>query len=403
MTGKPPYISTAMEQAWQAYLQGLEDVRQIIFGHRFAEGSRESNEAHYLFHQVQAEAFNVAIAPRPDYPHFRTLYDPLTYTWGVPNVDFLYSVAYLDGRRTYRIWGKRSNSLMVLMQSMNAHLTLPQERIKLLSNRDLDTLQFDKDGNFEIIASATQHDGNWFKLDPESDRNAIMVREVFGDWENERRTEMHVEAIDDVAPRPMVHDETTMIRRLEDAVRFMKYCADGVSIKVVEGALAMAGGWNRFAVPKLGAGQAAAPEATYNILAYDIGPEDALIVEIDPPNPKYWGVQLSDIWSQAIDYTYHNCSLNKAQASVDGDGKIRAVICHRDPGIQNWLTPVDSRKGAVFVRYFFAQGISTPIARLVPYAELAQNLPEDTARIAPEVRRAELKKRRRAIERRYNY
>ena len=232
------------------------------------------------------------------------------------------------------------------------------------------------------------------------------MREAFGDWDNEQRTEMHVEAIDDIAPRTMVYDEAEMIHRLGDAVRFMTYCMTEYSMKVVEDVVALAGGWNRFAVPKFNAthAQAAAnPEATYNVLAYEIGADQALILELDPPNPKYWGIQLTDCWDQTIDYTYHNSSLNKSQARVDADGKIRAVVCHRDPGIHNWLTPVDSYKGTVIVRWYFAQGISTPSARLVPYAELGRYLPDGTATISPEERRAELQKRRRVIERRYNY
>ena len=330
----------------------------------------------------------------------------MTYTFIGPNPDFLYSAAYLDGRRRYRIWGRRSNSRMVLMQSLNSYFTLPPEQMKLLGNYDLDSLNLGADGSFEIIASATPCAGNWIRLDPDSDRNVVFVREAFGDWDNELRTAMHVEAIDDIPPRTMVHDEAEMIRRLEHAVRFMRYCITVYSMKVVEDVVALAGGWNCFAVPKFNATHAHAaanPEATYNVLAYDIGPDEALILELDPPNPKYWGIQLTDCWDQTIDYTYHSSSLNQSQARVDADGKIRAVVCHRDPGIHNWLTPVDSRKGTVVVRWYFAQRISTPSARSVPFAELGRHLPDRTATIAPEERRAALQKRRRAIERRYNY
>ena len=403
MSSKPMYMSGTMEEAWAAYLRGLEEIRQIIFNHRFAEGQRERNEAHYLFQQVQAEAFHVAIAPRPDYPRFYSLFDPMSFTWGIPNPDFIYTRTYLDGRRTYRIRGRRGNSLFVLIQSLNAHLTLPRDRLKLLGEYDLDALRIADDGNFELIASATAHDGNWIELDPESDRNFIVVREAFVDWSSERRTEMQVEVIDDLAPRPMVYDEAEMIRRLEDAMRFMKSIVAGVSIKGVEDVLAMAGGWNRFAVPKLSGATAAATNATYNVLAYQIEPDEALVIELDPPNPRYWGLQLSDSWNQAVDYASHQGSLNMHQAAIDADGKIRAVICHRDPGIRNWLTPVDSHKGTVMVRWYFAQGTATPTARLVPYVEIDRHLPSGVAKITSEARHAELKRRQRAIERRFTH
>jgi len=396
-------MSGAMEEAWAAYLRGLEEVRQSIFNHRFAAGERERNEAYYLFQQVQAEAFQVAVAPRPDYPRFYSLFDPMTFTWGIPNPDFIYTRTYLDGRRTYRIRGRRGNSLFVVIQALNAHLTLPADRLKLLGEYDLDALKIEHDGSFELIASATVHEGNWVPLDPASDRNFILVREAFVDWSSEQRTEMQVEVMDDLEPRPIIYGEAEMIRRLEGAVRFMKTLVLGVSIKGVEDVFAMAGGWNRFAVPKFTGASAAANNATYNMLAYRVEPDEALVIELDPPNPRYWGIQLGDSWNQAIDYTFHQSTLNMHQADIDADGKIRAVICHRDPGIRNWLTPVDSHKGTVMVRWYFAQGAATPTARLVSYAEIDRHLPRDVARITPEARRTELKGRQRAIERRFTH
>ena len=396
-------MSEAMQEAWSAYLRGLEEIRQSIFSHRFAEGERERNEAYYLFHQVQAEAFQVAVAPRPDYPRFYSLFDPMTFTWGIPNPDFIYTRTYLDGRRCYRIRGRRGNSLFLVIQALNAHLTLPPDRLKLLGEYDLDALKIADDGSFELIASASKQPGNWIPLDPTSDRNFILVREAFVDWSSEQRTLMQVEVMDDLAPRPIIHDETEMIRRLEDAVRFMRTLVLGVSIKGVQDVLAMAGDWNRFAVPKFSGASAAANNATYNMLAYRIEPDEALIIELDPPSPRYWGIQLGDSWNQAIDYTFHQSTLNMHQAALDADGKIRVVVCHRDPGIRNWLTPVNSHKGTVMVRWYFAQGVATPTARLVSYTEIDRHLPQDVARVTPEARRAELKGRQRAIERRFTH
>jgi hypothetical protein len=403
MTSKPTYMSDAMERAWRAYQQGLEDIRGAIFNHRFAEGQRERNEAQYLFHQIQAQAFHITIVPRPDFPRFYTLFEPGTFNWGVPNPDFTYSRAYLDGRRTYRIWGKRSNALLVLMQSSNGHLTRSAENAKFLGNYNLDEMQMKADGSFELIASATPRQGNWIALDLGSDRNVFIVREAFDDWDTARRMEIHAEAIDDLAPQPMVSDEADMIHRLEDAVAFMKAAVARVSIGVVQDVVELAGGWNRFIVPKIDVSTTfSAPEATYNVLPYNLQLDEALIVEIEPPNPKYWGIQLSDLWNQAIDYFHHHSSLNKTQAAVDSDGKIRVVVCHCDPGIRNWVTPVDSQKGTVLVRWYLAEKTTTPNARLVRYAEIARYLPLATARVTADERRAEMKKRRQAIERRYN-
>jgi hypothetical protein len=403
MTETPLHASDAMDAAWAAYREGVEEVRRMILSHPFASGPRERAEAQYLLQQLQAEAFNFTVAPRPDFPRFYTLFEPLTHTWGVPNPDFSFSRTYLDGRRTYRISGKRNPSLFILMQSINGHLTLPPEELKFLGAYDMDKFDVAPDGAFELIASAEPQPRNWIRLDPDARRNVVIVREGFRDWETAVPTQMRVEAIDEVEPQPMIPTEQDMIQRLGEAVRFMKNAAGPVSIGVVDGVVRDAGGWNKFVVAELGVASGAAPEATYNILAYDLNPDKALILEIDPPKSRYWGVQLSDIWNQAIDYTYHQASLGMSQATIDSDNKVRVVVSQRDPGFRNWVTPVDSRKGTVLVRWYLAEGRATPTAKLVPFDEVESHLPKGSARISAEERHTELRRRRAAIGRRYNW
>jgi hypothetical protein len=403
MSEPPPNSSPVIEEAWRTYQEGLEEVRGMLFGHPFAQGPRERDEAHYFFLQLQAEAFRVAVAPRPDYPRFYPMFESLAFTWGVPTPDFIYTRLYLDGRRTYRIRGRRSNSAFVAIQAINAHFTLPFDRLKHLGDFDLDSdFRVEPDGGFEIILSATRHEGNWIPLDPDSDRNFIVFREVLSDWETQTASEMDIETIDDAPPQPMVPDDVAMGLRLEGAVRFMKAIVGVVALKTVGDALSLAEGPNRFGVPKIGAAAVAAVAATYNILVYELAADEALIVELDPPNPKFWDIQVSDIWNQAVDYAFHQATLNMGQAAADADGKVRVVLSHRDPGVANWLDPVESVRGTLLVRWYHAQGAATPQARLVKFADLAEALPRETARVTPQERAAALAARRRAIARRRN-
>ena len=51
------------------------------------------------------------------------------------------------------------------------------------------------------------------------------------------------------APRPLDHSEPVLIQRLEDAIRFMKFCVSFYQYKVTEDALRDAGGkLNTFAM-----------------------------------------------------------------------------------------------------------------------------------------------------------
>jgi hypothetical protein len=395
-----------MEQAWERYREGLEEVRRIIYTHRFAESPRELNEAHYHVQQIQAAAFNVAIAPRPDYPRFlfNLLFDPVHYTWLGPNPDTPYKGVILDGARTYRIWGKRSSTTPFLfMQSSNSYLTLPLEKMKLNGAYDLATFKIEADGSFEIIVSAEPHDGNWIKLDPEQERNFILVREYCPDWNNGVLSELHVEPIDQKEARPIVLSEEDMIRRIDDAVRFMTFATEVYTWKVTEDTVRDAGGYNRFVEQSWPSKYQGNPLVTFNMLIFDIQPDEALIVELaPPPDCRFWNIQLADVWGQTIDYTHHQGTLNISQAAADADGKVRAVLSHRDPGIQNWITPVESRKGQFIVRWV-PRGDSTPTARKVRFDEVRDHLPKDTRLVNPEQREKLLQDRRRGILRIYGY
>lgn len=103
---------------------------------------------------------------------------------------------------------------------------------------------------------------------------------------------------------------------------------------------------------------------------------------------------MGDIWYQSLDFVNHQSSLNDHQAVLD-DGVFRAVICHEDPGLANWLDPASSGQGCITYRWNQAESAPVPDLRLVPLAELAEHLPPSTPRVTPTERAAVLQGRRR--------
>jgi len=138
-------------------------------------------------------------------------------------------------------------------------------------------------------------------------------------------------------------------------------------------------------------------------MAYDIKPDEVLIIETDPPKAKYWGISLGDVWFASIDYTYHHSSLNDAQAAVDSDGKIRFVLAHQDPGVANWLDVVGTGFGIVLFRRYLVEQPTVPDTRLVKLADLRAALPPDTATMTPAQRKALVERRKRASLARYGF
>jgi hypothetical protein len=129
-------------------------------------------------------------------------------------------------------------------------------------------------------------------------------------------------------------------------------------------------------------------------------PDEAVILEVTPPDCPYWSFQLMNHQWEALDWHLRQTSLNGHQAVVNGDGVFRAVISHRDPGVTNWLDPAGHRIGLVAGRYFRPPTASPARLRTVPFASLDEALPPDTVRLTPPERQAALRRRMLSVRRR---
>ena len=147
----------------------------------------------------------------------------------------------------------------------------------------------------------------------------------------------------------------------------------------------------------------ASPLQNYGQLAYEVEREEALIIEVDAPKAVYWGLSLGTWWWETIDPTHHMTSINGHQAVISNDGKFRAVISHRDPGVPNWLDPVMWDAGIVLFRLYRPEGEFPVTTKKVSFAELSKHLPQDIGMVTPEQRQQQIKKRGAAVLRWYGY
>jgi hypothetical protein len=398
------HLSPAMEAAWAAYHRELEDLRRQVYGSALAADPADQTRAHYWFMQAQALAFNLTIAPRQSHPVFftNTVFEPNLDTWILPNADFLYRYAFVDGARSYRITGRPGTSHFLEAQTISGFFGDPN--LKLLKTYDFDKFQTDAEGDFTIGFGPEPMPNcpNWIATDPASANNTIIVREAFYDWTGEATSTLHIEPVEPVAPLTEL-DEPEFIRRLGAASRLMKFCHQTFSGGLTEQVLA-AVGTNRFLLVDTSKDEHASnPSAGYVPCVYDLAPGETLVVEIDRPKARYWNLHLGDVWWQVTDFTHHQSSLNGHQVKFDRDGKARIVIAAQDPGVANWLDIVGNRKGVALLRWYFTDSYPTPAARLVPVTDLRAELPSETVWVTPDERRRVLDERRTAVLRRYGH
>jgi len=139
---------------------------------------------------------------------------------------------------------------------------------------------------------------------------------------------------------------------------------------------------------------------------FSIGPDEALIVTIDPAGAAYVGFQLADAWGIPLEFVHHTTSLTNAQAKPNADGAISYVIAAKDPGVYNWLDTTGFKAGVFGIRWQSLSADDDRIAgavrstKVVKLADLMSVVPAGTPTVTPAERRAQLKAREEAWGRR---
>ena len=165
------------------------------------------------------------------------------------------------------------------------------------------------------------------------------------------------------------------------------------------GAMAPANG---FIPPMDMSSMGAAAENRPVIGRFELEPDQALILEFEPPTGVYWSVSLGNPWLETINYGRHQSSLNGHQAAVDADGRVRFVLSAEDPGVANWLDTAGYSNGAILLRCVRTDSAPVPDTRVIASRDTVTALPPGTALTTPEQRDRVLEGRRRAVHERFH-
>ncbi len=409
-----------------------------------AEGYR------YLLGYVYA-AFERAFFEDPEFPYFRRAIPPHSKST-IDNTDNLYLSARIDGSAAYRLTGRAYNHAhwrggpradvarlapqYVIFTTITQYSGDPGSmagagpRVKSdVGHIDSYDIAIDSDGYFEILIAPSRPRGFKGNFIPgqvskevqgetiEFTANYLIGRELFGDWEREYPLELYLEKIgnEGLKPPPLTPEVAAeRMRRLGTLVNNqMRY-------------------WNEFYVKLLNPygdqpgerptfqkrndiNQPMFTQATtggqatnaYGSGIYELAEGEALIIEdhipADEP-PVYTGFSLSNYWGESYDYETHVTSLNDFQAQPDGDGVVRYVLAHRDPGLANWLDTAGHPEGYMSRRWAYHEPpVTLPrvVVRKVPFDKLMEHLPADTRRVTPAQRKQQIQARREHVRRRY--
>ena len=353
--GSRPLESTA---AWRELLDTLAEAGEMVAGPADGMPAIDVAEGFGYLLNVLTDQFERASLRRSRHPVFLPGVTPVRkFFFDNPDTD--YDIAVLGGASRYRIRGNRGTSAYLAFCVYSAMGRDGTTRLVNLSDRDI---RFSPGGDFEVILSPEEVPGDWLRADAGS--RAVIARQYFLDRDAEVPAEYRIEALDEPAPDPPL-DDHGFARAARTTATFVKAAAS----LAAQRADRMSATPNRF-VATGEHGPYRTPDNDYVVCWYSLDEGEALVIDVRPPECRYWGVHLANRWGQSLDHRTRRTSLNARTAASGPEGNVRVVVSGTDPGVPNWLDTAGHSEGWVLFRWLLADAPVMPTAERVGLAAL---------------------------------
>jgi hypothetical protein len=359
-------LLAALAEIRDDYVQSEErhhDETEVLEGYRYAL-------------QVVSHVSELLIEGDRERPRFSLIVSPARKFLG-DNPDSIYHQAIIRGDRSYRVRGRRTGQDYI---SFTIHGVDPTGGFggPVLTDLNDDAIDFGPDGSFELILSADEHPGNWIRLDPSA--RLVIVRNYYGREVSAQNdpsifVELEIEPLEPVEPSPPITDEA-LAARIEEAIALLKANTLGLRVFGAPSPVSFVSNEpNTVGTPfnfrATGEEVAGAVDIFYSTGSFDLGPDEALVMEGTIPPSRFTNVMLWNVHMQTLEYRTHRISLNHRQIELEADGSYRIVVSERDPGVPNWLDTTGHRRGSIFWRFLLPESApATPRCRVVKVDEL---------------------------------
>ena len=318
------------------------------------------------------------------------------------NPDNIYLGSYLDGASSYTLTGRipangPGNLTIEIFKGRPGRLEMsavPAGKSSGAPRADLGNqvhmfqqadLHADAQGRFTITLGPDAAGNRVTHVQTPSVPLSISIRNTLTDW-RQAPIEASIRRTDAApAPAPLTDDE--IAARIADYLpawvaawaTFKEHYLGAPPANQLAGPLPRDGGWGWLAGG-----------------AFDLKPDEALVVTTASNGARYTGFQLLDRWFLSADSRKAFTSLNNGQSVHNPDGTTTYIIALRDPGYANWLDTSGSPHGFANLRW---QGFPTSTdgkgllrgVRLVKIADLPSVVPSSLPKVSPAERAAALK------------
>jgi Protein of unknown function (DUF1214) len=328
--------------AWQFFQQMLADVTKVVI--QDAESERELLEGLRVIARVSSLCSQLSVEADLDQPSFFDMCSENRMIGG-PNPDGNYYLAMIRGDRRYRITGARGTSAYLGFQVLAGTGLTPRRMSTYVSDTDLALTS----GEFALVLSADEPsdlaDAKWVQIP--DDASSVVVREYLGDRGSEELATLRIETLDPGPLAPLTDDELAE-QFTAMAWTLMKLATLHRTIKPE--LLERPNTLLTAEAADLGAADTT-PDNLYMMGTFRLDAGQALVLDIEPPDTRYWNVTLENIWHECLEPRRRHSSVTNRAVQPDSDGRVRIAISTEDFGFGHWLDTGGRHRGFVVLRW----------------------------------------------------
>lgn len=376
------HATDALEQIYLADARG-----KTPSGAATARRAAESTAAAAAYAVVNDDADRPVVFWGVNAPHrwFRMALPRAGY--GIENPDNVYRHFHVDGASRYEIRGRFESPgpaelHFVVMDMSPSDKSIQVEGGEMLATLRSDAMEIAADGSFTVSLDRDPANGrrNHLQL-PRAGEFPVHVRDLFTDWSTQNPVALEIRRVagPPASPEPSlaVLSERTAARLMQMGPFWLAYNNQHLYPRPA----------NMIPGPRVRPGGRGLSASGH----FDLAPDEALVVTVDPLRAGSLGVQLADPWGVAYEYVERTSSLNQIQAAANPDGSYTFVVSAEDPGVHNWLDPEGQTAGILVIRWQIlpaSMAVEKGIreVRVVKLAALAKTLPAGSRFVTAEER-----------------
>ncbi|MBX7430848.1 DUF1214 domain-containing protein [Mycobacterium sp. Y57] len=331
-------------ESWKFTQQMLSDMTSMVI--EDAVNEREVIEGLRVLAKTTALCTEMSIEADPQRPHFFDMCSDTRQLAG-PNPDGRYLLAMISGDRSYRITGHRGSTAYLGFQVLAGTGLNPRRMAAYVGDSELAL----SSGSFALVLSAAcptaevLGDAQWVQIP--DDASAVVVREYIADPASEQHATMTIDCLDgeDLQPisdRAAAEAFTSMawtIAKLTTLHRTVKPEMLARPNVLLTAQAADLGDDNT------------TPDNLYMIGSFALEPDESLVLEITPPDTRYWNVTLESVWHECLEPRHRHSSVTNRGVRPDDDGRVRIAVGAADLGHGHWLDTGGRERGFVILRW----------------------------------------------------